>query len=882
MRSYCAQYPVAHTNRSLPINATATRAQQKLPAVRRSLAGLPVHRAPGGLLIVPVLQPAADNIPFGLALSLQSQASAGLPGVGAEHDQADLYELQYVLEGQGKLRAKSGLLQSIAAGDSILAPIGQAWCQLDEKPAPKSDLAVLKLLVPGSLPHDVDSQQGLIDGASKVLGDWQSSPVVGSLLPAAITALLTLAELSTFQLPNQTNRLAIMFDPLDHEVPFTFGLEIFERSHKTKPHTHAVSHELFFILAGDGIGFCDDESFPELLESTTARLEQIKASWSGGSLTEAAEDRRDNPAWGVFASEAEALSQAVSRLQSAMQSTQPAQLTTTSSKAHTSTETNGRKRPEGGLTLLNVPKKHKSHHPGQPASTFPFADQQVLCNVETPTPGAAVTYASASPDLQTASTPLAIAALTAMGMAHGNNSRPEDREEEQGSGSSRQLSLQPYDSQNEDPSGPTPGIAYKGGKILRKCTCKKSRCLKLYCECFAAGVFCDNCLCTNCCNTVEAASLVVEAKQNIVKARPSAFDPKVINATQQHSKGCNCRKSRCLKKYCECFQAGVLCTEACRCLDCHNCGPTDGHTRPPPDTITMAAPAGPQAQAGRHQADTNSGRDSTAPGPLSNLVACSVPLNVSAPSHTPICYGVCANQEAASQGRASRGCANTNRLCSGLLELAEEAVSLAASESTSVQDDATSPPPFGHRAFARKAARQPFAALQLCTKQSEASPIAKAGSTLSSEKVAIMTSSSPLPAAAAKQLRSKRRKKSFLAPGKSEVVKQAAGGKTVYNVGLARTGSTTLSCNMPSRAAAAPLMGHWESPPIKGKRPLPQRLGAPEAGASMRSGRVSKLTQRFSQYKSRCSDVQGTSASPHMECDADLVDVVAALCDLGQ
>ncbi|DBA66867.1 TPA: hypothetical protein ACH3X2_002000 [Trebouxia sp. C0005] len=765
-----------------------------------------------------------------------------------------------------------------------------------------------------------------------------------------------------------------------------------------------------------------------------------------------------------------------------MQSTQPAQLTTTSSKAHTSTETNGRKRPEGGLTLLNVPKKHKSHHPGQPASTFPFADQQVLCNVETPTPGAAVTYASASPDLQTASTPLAIAALTAMGMAHGNNSRPEDREEEQGSGSSRQLSLQPYDSQNEDPSGPTPGIAYKGGKILRKCTCKKSRCLKLYCECFAAGVFCDNCLCTNCCNTVEAASLVVEAKQNIVKARPSAFDPKVINATQQHSKGCNCRKSRCLKKYCECFQAGVLCTEACRCLDCHNCGPTDGHTRPPPDTITMAAPAGPQAQAGRHQADTNSGRDSTAPGPLSNLVACSVPLNVSAPSHTPICYGVCANQEAASQGRASRGCANTSianeaslvegcvregsvmenlqpeqlpaefvvscsnpssdavsgrqvavgltpaallplgtiilpanhklppgslvlpqgtspggpvcltlpshlsghlpsqvpsqlqtelpasvtavpswvkrspapspaslnsrsrhvvthrqfhrplssilqqtagpdgagastesrnnggghasqaaervtetgptssigmesgtdRLCSGLLELAEEAVSLAASESTSVQDDATSPPPFGHRAFARKAARQPFAALQLCTKQSEASPIAKAGSTLSSEKVAIMTSSSPLPAAAAKQLRSKRRKKSFLAPGKSEVVKQAAGGKTVYNVGLARTGSTTLSCNMPSRAAAAPLMGHWESPPIKGKRPLPQRLGAPEAGASMRSGRVSKLTQRFSQYKSRCSDVQGTSASPHMECDADLVDVVAALCDLGQ
>jgi hypothetical protein len=54
------------------------------------------------LLIVPVLQPSADNIPFGLALSFQSQASASLPGVGAEHDQEDLYELQYVLEGQGE------------------------------------------------------------------------------------------------------------------------------------------------------------------------------------------------------------------------------------------------------------------------------------------------------------------------------------------------------------------------------------------------------------------------------------------------------------------------------------------------------------------------------------------------------------------------------------------------------------------------------------------------------------------------------------------------------------------------------------------------------------------------------------------------------------
>lgn len=68
------------------------------------------------------------------------------------------------------------------------------------------------------------------------------------------------------------------------------------------------------------------------------------------------------------------------------------------------------------------------------------------------------------------------------------NSHADVRDEEDGSGPSRQLSLQPADSSNEDPSGPsTSDATCKDGKVLRKCTCKKSRCLKLYCECFAAG-----------------------------------------------------------------------------------------------------------------------------------------------------------------------------------------------------------------------------------------------------------------------------------------------------------------------------------------------------------------------------------------------------------
>ncbi|XP_075462282.1 protein lin-54 homolog isoform X5 [Ascaphus truei] len=109
----------------------------------------------------------------------------------------------------------------------------------------------------------------------------------------------------------------------------------------------------------------------------------------------------------------------------------------------------------------------------------------------------------------------------------------------------------------------------------KPCNCTKSLCLKLYCDCFANGEFCNNCNCTNCYNNLEHENERQKAIKACLDRNPEAFKPKIGKGKEgesdrRHSKGCNCKRSGCLKNYCECYEAKIMCSSICKCIGCKN------------------------------------------------------------------------------------------------------------------------------------------------------------------------------------------------------------------------------------------------------------------------------------------------------------------------
>lgn len=98
----------------------------------------------------------------------------------------------------------------------------------------------------------------------------------------------------------------------------------------------------------------------------------------------------------------------------------------------------------------------------------------------------------------------------------------------------------------------------------KPCNCKKSKCIKLYCDCFKSGSYCTKeCFCVDCMNHPQYEHLLKHLEEKNVKRQ-----------TKQLEKGtsvfCKCLKSACVKMYCECYRKGVQCTDNCFCKLCNN------------------------------------------------------------------------------------------------------------------------------------------------------------------------------------------------------------------------------------------------------------------------------------------------------------------------
>ena len=110
-----------------------------------------------------------------------------------------------------------------------------------------------------------------------------------------------------------------------------------------------------------------------------------------------------------------------------------------------------------------------------------------------------------------------------------------------------------------------------------QCRCKRTGCLKMYCQCFANGQVCapHRCTCTgDCANTLVsegAAARDHPARARAMRDMVERHGPDVFRKRERVMRaGCHCDKQPCSKNYCICFRHGVACGAQCRCTDCEN------------------------------------------------------------------------------------------------------------------------------------------------------------------------------------------------------------------------------------------------------------------------------------------------------------------------
>jgi hypothetical protein len=144
------------------------------------------------------------------------------------------------------------------------------------------------------------------------------------------------------------------------------------------------------------------------------------------------------------------------------------------------------------------------------------------------------------------------------------------------------LGLQPSVRERSKPSNDGAQLLQESSLLNKalSCKCKSSKCLKLYCMCFSAGVFCGSsiCKCQDCHNVDGSELLSREPGSHpascLCTACRDVKSQKMVQLgeiTLASESQCACKNSNCLQLYCLCFQAGSLCNATlCKCFQCLN------------------------------------------------------------------------------------------------------------------------------------------------------------------------------------------------------------------------------------------------------------------------------------------------------------------------